>query len=172
MQLWLKGRENTEIWHWHKYSEPLRSCGSSRLSKCYWTESLKLWSWNKSFRGGCDFHKNLSTVLETFLSNLVNCFLSSVTTVSSTFVRETWHQWCTMVGYDGTDPTPAKLWLHMLARLKIKNEKRGRWKTKKEKLISPLSFRKVEPLQHSQYPPLQWDRTGTHVKNVHTDLQL
>ena len=77
-----------------------------------------------------------------------------------------------LMGYGGTDPTPAKLWLHMLTRLNMKNEKRRRWKTKKEKLISPLSFRKVEPLQHSQYPPLQWDRTGTHIKNFNTDLQL
>ncbi len=32
---------------------------------------------------------------------------------------------------------------------------------KKKKKISPLPIREVEPLQHGQYPPLQWDRTGT-----------
>ena len=28
------------------------------------------------------------------------------------------------MGYGGTDPNPAKLWLHMLTRLNMKNEKR------------------------------------------------
>ena len=39
-----------------------------RLSEFNWNEWLKLWQWNKSFCGACAAHRDVSTILQTLLS--------------------------------------------------------------------------------------------------------